>query len=275
MISIEQSASHTGALKRGGGTLAYDVQGIGPLIICIPGMGDLRSTYRFLVPQLVAAGFRVATLDLRGHGESTTEFDSYDDAALASDVIALAQKLGGPAILIGNSMGAGAAVIAAAEHPELVNRLVLVGPFVRNTAPFPGAALVMRLALLRPWGPRVWKSFHRRMFPEAPPADYDAYLQALMTSLERPGAWRALQQTTRTSHQPAEDNLRRVSVPTLVVMGAKDPDFKSPANEAAFVAAELHGEVVLVPNAGHYPQAESPDLVGKSITMFLQDVARG
>jgi pimeloyl-ACP methyl ester carboxylesterase len=113
------------------------------------------------------------------------------------------------------------------------------------------------------------------MFPGAPPADYDAYQKALMTSLARPGAWRALQQTTRTSHQPAEDNLQRVSVPTLVVMGAEDPDFKSPADEAAFVAGELHGDVVLVPDAGHYPQAESPEVVGKSITAFLQDVVRG
>jgi len=275
MISIEQSANGTGELNRGRGTLAYDVQGVGPLVVCVPGMGDLRSTYRFLVPQLVAAGYRVATLDLRGHGESSTEFDSYDDAALASDVVALTQKLGGPAILVGNSMGAGAAVIAAAEHPELVARLVLIGPFVRNSSPFPGASQVMRLALLQPWGPRVWKSFHRRMFTGAPPSDYDEFQRTLMASLTRPGAWRALQQTTRTSHQQAEDSLRNVKAPTLVVMGGNDPDFKSPADEAAFVASELNGEVVLVPDAGHYPQAESPEVVGKSIITFLHETARG
>ena len=98
------------------------MQGDGPLVICIPGMGDLRSTYRFLVPTLVAAGYRVATMDLRGHGESSCVFESYDDEALASDVIALAESLGGPAVLIGNSMGAGAAVIAAAARPDLVTK---------------------------------------------------------------------------------------------------------------------------------------------------------
>ena len=275
MISIDQSAGRTTNLKRGRGTVAYDVQGSGPLVICVPGMGDLRSSYRFLVPQLLAAGYRVATLDLRGHGESSTRFDSFDDVALASDVVALAQELGGPAVLVGNSMGAGAAVIAAAEHPELVASLVLIGPFVRDVAPFPGAALVMRIALLRPWGPRVWKAFHRRMFVSTPPADYDEYQRKLMTSLTRPGAWRALQQTTRTSHQPAEESLAHVNVPTLVVMGTADPDFKSPSDEAAFVASELKGEVVLVPNSGHYPHAECPEVVGESLTTFLQDVARG
>ncbi|MGB2839556.1 MAG: alpha/beta hydrolase, partial [Actinomycetes bacterium] len=49
-------------LTRGSDVVAYDVQGEGPLVVAVPGMGDLRTTYRFLAPTLVAAGFRVATL---------------------------------------------------------------------------------------------------------------------------------------------------------------------------------------------------------------------
>ena len=96
-----------------------------------------------------------------------------------------------------------------------------------------------------------------------------------MTSVTRPGAWRALQQTTRTSHQPAEDSLDRVDAPALVVMGTKDPDFSNPTDEAGFVAARLHGDVVLVPDAGHYPHAEAPDIVGESIQQFLLGAASG
>ena len=99
------------------GRIAYDVTGSGPLVVAVPGMGDLRSSYRHLAPALVAAGFRVATMDLRGHGDSDTTFAAYDDPAAASDVIALIEHLGGPALVIGNSMGAAAAVIAAAENP--------------------------------------------------------------------------------------------------------------------------------------------------------------
>jgi hypothetical protein len=47
-------------LDRGEGRIAYDVQGEGPLVICVPGMGDLRSVFRFTVPALLAAGYRVA-----------------------------------------------------------------------------------------------------------------------------------------------------------------------------------------------------------------------
>ena len=271
MISIDQPTTATHLLAREGGEIAYDVQGEGPLVVCVPGMGDLRSTYRYLRPPLVAAGFRVATVDLRGHGDSSTEFPSYDDQALAGDIGALIEHLGGPAILIGNSMGAGASVIAAAERPELVAKLVLVGPFVRNASPFPGAALVMRLALLRPWGLRVWRMFHRRMFPTQVPAHYEQYQKELTTSLSRPGAWRAVQLTTRTSHQPAEERLSSVNAPTLVVMGSKDPDFKEPADEASFVAGELNGKVQMVPGAGHYPHAEFPETVAEGVIGFLRD----
>ena len=126
------AAGPTLYLERPGGRIAYDVAGSGPLIVGVPGMGDLRSVYRFLVPALTDAGFRVASMDLRGHGDSDATFDAYDDVAAGTDLIALVEHLGGPAVLVGNSMGAGAAAWAAAEAPHLVAGLVLVGPFVRN-----------------------------------------------------------------------------------------------------------------------------------------------
>ena len=73
MMNSETSENRTGTptpatrfLDRGAGRIAYDVIGNGPLVVAVPGMGDLRSTFRHLVPALVDAGFRVATMDLRG-----------------------------------------------------------------------------------------------------------------------------------------------------------------------------------------------------------------
>ena len=115
------------------GVIAYDDMGAGPLVICIPSMGDLRTEYRFLAPQLVAAGHRVLTMDVRGHGESSTGWPDYTVGAIGSDIVALIRSLAaGPATIVGASMAAGAAVWAAAEAPELVSRLVLIGPFVRG-----------------------------------------------------------------------------------------------------------------------------------------------
>lgn len=269
-MTMTATETTTAFVDRPQGSIAYDVQGEGPLVVCVPGMGDVRSTYRFLVPDLVAARYRVATMDLRGHGESNVAFDSYDDLALASDIVALIEHLGGRATVIGNSMAAGAAVIAAADHPALVERLVLVGPFVRNVPMPPGMGLVFRLALLRPWGPRFWRTWHRKLYPACVPDDYDAYRAALLASLTRPGAWRAFQQTARTSHEPAEERLAGVRAQSLVVMGSADPDFKDPAAEAQLVADRLSAQVVIVPEAGHYPQAEFPEIVGPAVVAFLR-----
>lgn len=79
-------------LDRGEGRIAYEVQGDGPLVVCVPGMGDLRAAYRFLAPALIDAGYRVAVMDLRGHGDSDDGFSSYDDAATAGDMLALDRK---------------------------------------------------------------------------------------------------------------------------------------------------------------------------------------
>jgi pimeloyl-ACP methyl ester carboxylesterase len=251
-------------LQRPEGRIAYDVTGEGPLVVCLPGMGDLRSTYRHLTPLLTSAGFRVATLDLRGHGDSDATFSAYDDEALASDVLALIDELGGPAYVVGNSMGAGAAVIAAAERPAAVSGLVLVGPFVRN---LPGllATLMFRLAMTRPWAGAAFKSYYPKWTPGTKPEGYDQHTAAVAENLRRPGHLKAFVRTTRTSHAPAEARLDDVRSPAVVIMGTDDVDWKDPAAEAAWIGDRLGADVVMAPGVGHYPQAQAPALVAESL----------
>ncbi len=259
-------------LDRPGGRIAYDVAGSGPLVVGVPGMGDLRSNFRYLVPALVAAGYRVATMDLRGHGDSDATFDAYDDVAAGSDVLALIAELGGRAVVIGNSMGAGAAAWAAAEAPDAVAALVLVGPFVRNPPTSPLKMLMFRLALLKPWGAAAWNSYIPKLYPGRPPTDLDAHRAEIRESLQKPGHWAAFAATTHTSHEPAEARLGEVRAPTLVVMGDADPDFADARAEAAHIAERLRAKSVIVPGAGHYPHAEYPEIVGPAIVSFLGQV---
>ncbi|GHO58488.1 alpha/beta fold hydrolase [Ktedonobacter robiniae] len=80
-------------LKLADGTIGFDDQGQGPLVLCMPAGGDLRSEYRYPTPQLVAAGYRVVAMDMRGQGESSVDWPSYTDAALGSDMLALIKHL--------------------------------------------------------------------------------------------------------------------------------------------------------------------------------------
>ncbi len=96
-ISSNHAASvrETAYLRRPDGSVAYDVAGDGPLLVLVPGMGDVRASYRFLTPALRNAGYRVACTDLRGHGDSDTTFGAYGGEQTAGDAIALIEELGG------------------------------------------------------------------------------------------------------------------------------------------------------------------------------------
>jgi uncharacterized protein (UPF0261 family) len=83
--------------------------GTGPLVIAVPGMGDVRGEYRYLTPVLKAAGCRVVTVDLRGFGETSAKWSDYSAPAVGSDLLRLATHLGQTkAIFMGNSFVAGA-----------------------------------------------------------------------------------------------------------------------------------------------------------------------
>lgn len=271
--SSAPATTGTRFLSRPGGRIAYDLAGEGPLVVAVPGMGDLRSTWRHQVPALVTAGYRVATMDLRGHGDSDATFDAYDDVAAATDALALIAELGGePAVILGNSMGAGAAAWAAAEAPGSVAGIVLVGPFVRNPPASALQAAMFKLLLLKPWGPAAMAGWFGKLHAGTKPADLPEHTARVKASLAAPGHWAAFKQTTRTSHAPVEARLAEVRAPALVVMGDRDPDFKDPAAEAAWIGERLGGEVVMVPATGHYPQAQRPDLVNAAVLPFLDRV---
>ena len=90
-------------------------------------------------------------------------------------------------------------------------------------------------------------------------------------SIKRPGYSKAFSLTTRTSHAPVEARLAEVAGPTLVVMGQQDPDFPDPKAEAEWIAAATKGTVVIVAEAGHYPQSQQPELVAAAIVSFLAE----
>src|SRR5690348_12402166 len=189
-------SASTQILERPEGRIGYEVTGDGPLVVCLPGMGELRSVYRYTVPALADAGFRVATMDLRGHGDSDAAFSRYDDVAAGQDALALAEHLGGPAVLVGNSMGAGAAVWAAAERPDLASGVALLGPFVRNPPLNPVMAFAFRAAMSGPWASRAWLSYLPKLYPTRKPDDFAEHLEAIRASLRRPGHAKAFKTTT-------------------------------------------------------------------------------
>lgn len=268
------SELQTQYFKRPEGTLAYtDYGGSGELVLMLPGMGALRSEYRYFAPILREAGYRAVTVDLRGQGDSSVPWPTYDVPSVGNDILALIEHLNaGPAHVIGTSFAPAPAVWAAVERPDLIRSLVLIGAFVRGATMNPLMTTAVWLMLNNPWRVRTWRMFYRTLYPTHKPADFEEYLDKLTANLAQPGRFDACKALGSSSRKPSEERLARVKAPTLVVMGTKDPDFPDPAAEGQYLAETSGGRLVLIEGAGHYPQAEMPEKTAQPVLDFLRQV---
>ncbi|ADG73836.1 alpha/beta hydrolase fold protein [Cellulomonas flavigena DSM 20109] len=273
------------------GTVSYDVHGPadGPTVVLVPGLGDLRSSWRDLVGPLVDAGHRVVTTDVRGHGDGTHGFTRHGVEPTADDVRELLDTLDvdaeHPAVLVGASFAAGAVARVAAQDPDRVRGVVLVAYAGNGEPAGRSVRLQIRLLLARPWGPRAWTGFYRSLLRGRKAAWTDAHLADLRRALRDPAALADVRALALAlvggGHRTL---LGQVTRPVLVVTGTLDPEHPDPtAAHAATMAAVPHDAVtgVLVPEAGHYPQHQRPDVVVPALLDFLAglttrgDVTRG
>lgn len=262
-------------LQRPEGRIAYSDTGSGPLVVAVPGMGVPRSTYDDMVPALVGAGYRVVAADLRGHGGSDTTFRTHGDDATGADLLALVEHLdAGPAVLMGNSMGASAAAWAAAERPDLVRGLVLLSPLLRE----PASPLMQRLMpvlfrvlLARPWGAAFWASYYSSISKGRRSPQHAEQVAEVRDAMRDPAHLRSFRDlAVALDHAVVENRLSEVRAPALVLVGALDPDYPDPAAELAWMTGALGtARGVLVPDVGHYPQRQAPQDVVPEVLGFL------
>ncbi|MEU0850561.1 alpha/beta hydrolase [Streptomyces flaveolus] len=269
-----------------GGTIAYEVAGAGPLIVLAHGMGDSRAAYRAVIPALVAAGHRVAAVDLRGCGESSVDWPAWSRTDIAGDLLAVIRHLGGPAVVVGHSVSGGAATIAAAMEPSLVTAVVELAPFTRKQSLRLGDLRVRRFrrGMLRLLGAGalgslpIWRSYLDVAYPGVKPAHWAERLGRIDALLREPGRMKAMQAMGRSAPTDAGARLADVRCPVLVVMGALDPDWADPHAEGSAVVDALPpglGRLEMIEGAGHYPHDQFPDrVVALTLDFLHSDAAR-
>jgi len=277
----------TESLRINDRTLAYDLSGDGPLVVLAHGIGDSRHSYRFLAPALAAAGYRVANVDIRGCGDSSLGWDGYTRTDIAGDLVALVRHLGGPAVIIGQSISGGAATIAAATAPDEINGLVELAPFTRKQS-IPlggllrvkdyrtGSLLLLRTALFGSLP--SWKKYLDLAIPTKP-ADWDAELARIETTLREPDRMKVLQAMGRANPSDAGERLADVRCPVLVIEGSLDPDWPDPRAEGEKIIADLPqglGELVVIDGAGHYPHVQTPqEVLALTLPFMARTLPRG
>jgi pimeloyl-ACP methyl ester carboxylesterase len=264
-----------------GGTIAYEAAGEGPLIVLAHGMGDSRAAYRFVLPRLAAAGYRVAAVDLRGCGKSSAQWPSYSRTAIAGDLLAVIRHIdSGPAVLVGHSISAGAATIAAAQAPDLVRGIIELGPFTRaqsiklgdfrSKSYRKGAFRLLGASLFGSVG--LWSRYLDHAYPGRKPADWTDRLARIESMLAEPGRMRAMQKMGQSAPTDAGAQLGNVRCPALIVQGSLDPDWVDPRAEGEAIVAAMPagvGELAVVEGAGHYPHDQYPEETVSLMLAFL------
>lgn len=254
------------------GHLAYAREGTGPPIVLLHGGALDHHLWDPQIPALTDR-FTVVRPDLRGHGRSSTPTTAFRHC---DDVAALIREIDrGPAIVVGLSLGAGAATDLALEHPELVERLVLSGAGGDGAPQFRDPWLVGSIAewnqAARAGDAERWVDVFLRIGagPHRTPADLDPavtrYLRrtATQTVIDhvRPDA------VAPTPVQGAVARLAQIDVPVRSIDGELDAaDHLRLPREVTTTVTD--GASTTVPGSAHYPNLERPDRFNEVLLGF-------
>lgn len=230
------------------------------------------------VMEPLAEHFYVVAPDLPGFGESEKPNPAryaYTVETLAEAVVDVIAGLNlGRAALVGHGLGAAIAITIAADHAELVQRLVLEDalcyPPLRRIAPQLSRVPVIGGVFFKQFYSRaMFRSyFQRQVFgPKAdvPLARIDRHYALLSTPNARESAHATLDTLFETRAVVAR--LSRIAVPSLVVWGHDDRLL--PVQHAQRLAHEIAGAKLEILDAGHSPHEERPALFVEHVTQFL------
>lgn len=245
-------------------------RGAGRTLLLINGLGGARSSWSPLVSEL-EADVRVVTIDNRDAGEADAEIARYSIADMADDAAGLLRSLSiEKAHVLGHSMGGFIALEFALRHPEMLDRLILVG-----TAAAAGRAMGHDF----PPPPREeWiddpvERGKASMASSYAPGFFDRNPGLLETFAERGRGnritWEGYsRQVAAINDHDVRDRLSDITAPTLVIHGDVDPSLGLKGGE--IIAQGIPGARLLVyGGVGHHPMREQPERFVQDVRSFL------
>lgn len=281
------------------GTRFHAVEaGTGPLVLFLHGFPEFWWAWHAILPAVADAGHRAVAVDLRGYGASDKPPRGYDGYTMAADAVGMVRALGErSATLVGAGYGGMMAWTAAAFHPKLFRRLIVVGAahplrmrsavLVDPRGQLAAAAPVLRFQLpryehvltrheaamvgelLRRWGGPAWveseefadyrdRCRQAMRIPQVAFCALEAYRWAFRSVLRLQGY-----RFVKLMQQP-------MVTPTLQLHGALDTAVlpRTALGSGRYVIADY--EWRLLEDVGHFPHLECPELLIAEIVRWAK-----
>ena len=259
-------------LERAGFVTAYAIEGAGPPLLLIHGVGARLDAWDGVVAAL-GGRFTTIRFDLRGHGESSKPSGPYSAALFADDARALLDHLGiGRCYVAGHSLGAMAALRLALDAPDRVERLALLSAAAGRTEE-ERQRVLERLAIVEHGipGEHFRRSLSRWFSDEFRRANPELLERYAARNMENdPRAYAAAYHVLATTDQA--DEAGQVRIPTLVVTG--EGDVGSNPRMGRLLQARIPGSrLEILPGLRHAILIEAPTQVAQLLEGFFVDPA--
>jgi len=258
--------------KINGIDLYYEQHGKGEPLILIAGYSADHNVWLHVIDTL-AKHFQVTIFDNRGAGKTEAPAGDYTLAQMAQDTAELMTALDiEKAHIFGHSMGGKIAQTFAANYPDRVNKLILVGT---QTPPiqFPIIYLnVLHDELLKRGIPLeliirnafAWL-YHDGFFKDEAKVNQELERTKKQTELSTANG---IQGQTAALAIDITDQLKKINAKTLVITGNKDVLVLP--NESEYLANNIkHAQLSIIENCGHMIQIEQPEIFLALVIDFL------
>jgi pimeloyl-ACP methyl ester carboxylesterase len=271
-----------------GHEVGYRRAGHGTPIVLLHGLAGSSRTWKDVMPAL-AERHDVIAPDLLGHGESAKPLGDYSPGAFASGLRDLLALLEVPsATIVGHSYGGGVAMQLAYQHPELVDRLVLVGSgglgrevtWALRALALPGVEYVMPLGFSKPLigaATEIGRLLGRFDIRSPLVSELWRGYSSLADAPSRQAFVRTMRGVIDVGGQTvsATDRLYLAArVPTLIVWGERDLIVPVAHGRAAHQAISS-SRLEVLRGLGHFPHVEDPDRFNDVLVDFLATTRPG
>jgi pimeloyl-ACP methyl ester carboxylesterase len=219
----------------------------------------------------------VFALELRGHGHSETRPADVSPTALRDDVCFALDRIGAPALLLGQSLGGRIAILAAAARPDLVECLVVAEAGPDGSADG-GEMKAAEVAVgLEEWPVPFPDTSAAEEYFGGPGAHATAWTRGLrrtsdglLPRFEVDVVARMIQEALA---EDCWDAWSRIACPTLIIRGGGSNQLRS--EEVSLMLTELPGaRGAELPGVAHELHLEEPLLWRVTVSAFLEEVAK-